>query len=122
MIAYHQFSQAFTRLSMLLTLCRVWRVLHNPPVLQSSTTKSLALGVTLTVLLLQMAPSQAAPHHIPRQQVLYYNHVTPPQQRQSANVIIVPGTGAGYVPAFDLPDLSEASTLFFRVVTLWTCR
>jgi hypothetical protein len=84
---------------MLLTLCWVWRALHNSPVFQSSTTKSLALGVTLTVLLLlQVAPSQAVPHHIvPQQQLLYYNNVIPPQNRQSANVVIVPGNGARYV-------------------------
>ncbi|XP_069701792.1 uncharacterized protein [Periplaneta americana] len=54
--------------------------------------QSRTLGVTLTVLLL--ARVQAAPHHIP-QQLVYYNHVIPPQHRQDANVVVVPGSGAG---------------------------
>ena len=64
-----------------------------------STTKSLALRVTLTVLLLlQVAPSQTAPNNVPEhQQLHYYNHVTPPQTLQSTNVVVVPGNGAGYV-------------------------
>jgi hypothetical protein len=58
----------------------------------------MALTVTLTVLLLQVAPSQPAPHHeLPQQQLLYYNHVIPAQQRQATNVVVVPGNGAGYV-------------------------
>lgn len=73
--------------------------MHNPAVFQISTTKSLALRVTLTVLLLlQVAPSQTAPQHVPvQQQLLYYNHVTPSQTLKSTNVVVVPGNGAGYV-------------------------
>lgn len=73
--------------------------MHNPAVFQISTTKSLALRLTLTVLLLlQVAPSQTAPLHVPlQQQLLYYNHVTPSQTLKSANVVVVPANGAGYV-------------------------